>query len=292
LNPVLPDYLHSLLPHSTDAMTKFVTRLGLDIVFKSLEQWEEEEPLIAPPITVSSSHTKHALEDLHPNIAVFRHPDHLPDGQVVTSNLLDSLKNFSLNAASAAKLPGDSLKAIYGVHEGTVLYWAHHEKLCLVDSRIAFMGGLDLCYGRWDTNQHCIADAHPGNLDNIVFPGQDFNNARVMDFDDVVHWQNNKLDRTKSSRMGWSDISLCVQGPVVQDLMFHFTQRWNFIYDEKYDTRKDSRYVRLPELPGFAPPPQAPAHRDIEETGQYGEPGIENVSSDLSYWYLMRNLLG
>jgi hypothetical protein len=39
---------------------------------------------------------------------------------------------------------------------------------------------LDLCYGRWDTNQHSIADAHPGNVDRIVFPGQDFNNARMM----------------------------------------------------------------------------------------------------------------
>jgi phospholipase D1/2 len=39
---------------------------------------------------------------------------------------------------------------------------------------------LDLCYGRWDTNQHSIADAHPGNMDRIVFPGQDFNNARML----------------------------------------------------------------------------------------------------------------
>ena len=67
--------------------------------------------------------------------------------------------------------PGDSLKAIYGAHDDTVLYWAHHEKLCLVDGETAFMGGLDLCYGRWDTNQHPIADAHPGDLDRIVFPG-------------------------------------------------------------------------------------------------------------------------
>ena len=60
------------------------------------------------------------------------------------------------------------------------MYWAHHEKLCLIDGHIAFMGGLDLCYGRWDTNQHAIADAHPGNIDRIVFPGQDFNNARML----------------------------------------------------------------------------------------------------------------
>ncbi|KAK3059427.1 hypothetical protein LTS18_010899, partial [Coniosporium uncinatum] len=155
------------------------------------------------------------------------------------------MRSMKLSAASAAKMPLDGLKAIYGMNDDTVLYWAHHEKLCLVDSRIAFMGGLDLCYGRWDTNQHSIADAHPGDLDNIVFPGQDYNNARIMDFQDVTHWENNKLDRTKNSRMGWSDISLCLSGPVVEDLRGHFVDRWNFIYNEKYNVRKDVRYSRL-----------------------------------------------
>ena len=122
---------------------------------------------------------------------------------------------------------------------------AHHEKLCLVDGQTAFMGGLDLCYGRWDTYQHSIADAHPGNLDDIVFPGQDYNNARIMDFQDVAHWENNKLDRRVSSRMGWSDLSISIIGPVVEDLRAHFVQRWNFIYREKYDVRKDTRYCLL-----------------------------------------------
>lgn len=194
---------------------------------------EESDPLIAPPITVSSSHTKHHLEDLHPNIAVVRHPDHLPDQKTVAASLKAKFADFKLTAASASTLPGDALASIYGVHESTVLYWAHHEKLCLVDGQIAFMGGLDLCYGRWDTNQHSITDAHPGDLSQIVFPGQDYNNSRIMDFQDVVHWQNNKLDRTENSRMGWSDVALSLTGVAVEDLKEHFVQRWNFIYAEK-----------------------------------------------------------
>ena len=39
---------------------------------------------------------------------------------------------------------------------------------------------------------HPIADAHPDNLDNIVFPGQDYNNARVFDFANVDDWNQNK----------------------------------------------------------------------------------------------------
>ncbi|KAF2015063.1 phospholipase D/nuclease [Aaosphaeria arxii CBS 175.79] len=288
LNPTLPEYLHSLLPSSTDSFTKALTRVGLEVIFKSMEEVEKTDPLIAPPITVSSSHTKHHLEDLHPNISVFRHPDHLPDAKVLQSSFISSIQNMSFNPAKLAQMPVDSLQAIYGAHDGTVLYWAHHEKLCLIDGQTAFMGGLDLCYGRWDTHSHPIADAHPGDLDQIVFPGQDYNNARIMDFQDVSHPDNNKLDRTQSSRMGWSDVSLCLSGPAVQDLRTHFTQRWNFIYDEKY-SKKATRYHRLDDtLSGaqqggqFAPPPQQRGFDDQEgergfgrdDDGQTGDRGF------------------
>ena len=267
LSPTLPNYLHSLLPGHTDPVTRTLSGLGLAAIFTSLEYQEAENPLIAPPVPVSSSHTKHALEDLHPNICVFRHPDHLPDKTTFESNFISSLRNMSLNAATVSKLPGDALKALYGMNEDVILYWAHHEKLCVVDSKIAFMGGLDLCYGRWDTNQHAIADAHPGNLDDIVFPGQDFNNARIMDFSDVAHWENNKLDRKESSRMGWSDISVSLRGPVVKDLREHFVERWNFIYNEKYDVRGDKRYSRLSLMQNpFSSQPQG------NETSQRGDP--------------------
>ena len=79
---------------------------------------------MAPPVTVNSNHTKHALEDLHQNISVFRHPDHLPDAQTLQSSFLSSLQNLSINAATASKLPGDALKALYGMNEDVILYWA------------------------------------------------------------------------------------------------------------------------------------------------------------------------
>jgi hypothetical protein len=41
------------------------------------------------------------------------------------------------------------------------------------------------------------------------------------DFQDVSHPDANKLDRTVSSRMGWSDVALSLAGPVVQDLRTH-----------------------------------------------------------------------
>lgn len=38
-----------------------------------------------------------------------------------------------------------------------IFLWAHHEKIVVVDQTYAFLGGLDLCYGRWDDHEHrCV----------------------------------------------------------------------------------------------------------------------------------------
>lgn len=78
-----------------------------------------------------------------------------------------------MNSFGLSRTPRDALKELYGSFGDTVLYWAHHEKLCLVDRNIVFMGGLDMCmspptvllsslqvlianapigFGRYDTN--------------------------------------------------------------------------------------------------------------------------------------------
>ncbi|KAI9319322.1 hypothetical protein BX666DRAFT_1925057 [Dichotomocladium elegans] len=84
-------------------------------------------------LTINSKHTKEHLSELHENIVVQRSPD------------------FSLN--------------------GTDAFWSHHDKYVVVDNRIAFLGGLDLCYGRWDTNSHRLTDFHDGTGFEI-FPGE------------------------------------------------------------------------------------------------------------------------
>lgn len=55
------------------------------------------------------------------------------------------------------------------------------------------------------------------------------NNARVSDFANVDNWEQNKLDRTKSSRMGWSDVAISLNGPIVGSLIHHFKDRW-YVY--------------------------------------------------------------
>lgn len=40
----------------------------------------------------------------------------------------------------------------------SVYLWAHHEKIIVVDQSVAFVGGIDLAYGRWDDKEHRLTD--------------------------------------------------------------------------------------------------------------------------------------
>ncbi|XP_055350505.1 phospholipase D2-like isoform X2 [Paramacrobiotus metropolitanus] len=42
-----------------------------------------------------------------------------------------------------------------------VVLWSHHEKTVTIDQKIVFLGGIDLCYGRWDTHLHHLSDLSP-----------------------------------------------------------------------------------------------------------------------------------
>uniref|UniRef100_A0A9L0SL34 Phospholipase n=2 Tax=Equus TaxID=9789 RepID=A0A9L0SL34_HORSE len=68
---------------------------------------------------INSEYSKRTLMRLHPNIKVMRHPDHV---------------------------------------SSSVYLWAHHEKLVIIDQSVAFVGGIDLAYGRWDDDEHRLTD--------------------------------------------------------------------------------------------------------------------------------------
>ncbi|RMZ81223.1 hypothetical protein DV737_g2706, partial [Chaetothyriales sp. CBS 132003] len=162
---------------------------------------------VSQALTCNSAHTKHALRKLcpegskgHGNIHILRHPDH---------NMFENLGDMTF-------------------------YWAHHEKFIVIDYHLAFIGGLDLCYGRWDTIQHPLADVHPSGVQNEVWPGQDYNNNRIMDFHTVQDWATNELDKTEYGRMPWHDVAMAVVGECVVDIAEHFVLRWNHIKRDKY----------------------------------------------------------
>jgi phospholipase D1/2 len=77
----------------------------------------------------------------------------------------------------------------------------------VVDNHYACIGGLDLCFGRWDTHNHPLSDVHPLDFSKTLFPGQDYNNARITDFHDVWNYVGNTISVLEAPRMPWHDVS-------------------------------------------------------------------------------------
>ncbi|CAG8616793.1 14882_t:CDS:10, partial [Cetraspora pellucida] len=150
-------------------------------------------------LTLNSKHSKKVLiEEMDGNILVQRHPDHGIDG---------------------------------------TFFWAHHEKICVIDRHIAFIGGLDLCFGRYDTGRHQLADFTKISDYCSIWPGQDYSNPRVADFLEVNKWSSKLIDKNYVARMPWQDVSMGFVGKPAQDVAQHFIQRWNFIKKKKNENK-------------------------------------------------------
>ncbi|ORY97460.1 hypothetical protein BCR43DRAFT_489806 [Syncephalastrum racemosum] len=166
-------------------------------------------------LPINSQHTKHWLQNVHPNIIVLRHAN------ITTAPL-----------------------------------WAHHEKILVIDHRLAFVGGLDLCFGRYDTHDHELTDYAVSDESGYeIFPGQDYSNPRIKDFTKVSHFQKETISKRAIPRMPWHDIHTAVVGPPARDIARHFIQRWNFI-------KSTTRFRDKPEIPYLMPKGEHVAARD------------------------------
>ncbi|XP_042772156.1 phospholipase D2 isoform X2 [Panthera leo] len=134
-------------------------------------------------------------------------------------------------------------------HPDQVTLWAHHEKLLVVDQVVAFLGGLDLAYGRWDDLQYRLTDlgdpsepaapqpptpgsdapATPDLSQNQLFwLGKDYSNLITKDWVQLDRPFEDFIDRETTPRMPWRDVGVAVHGLPARDLARHFIQRWNF----------------------------------------------------------------
>uniref|UniRef100_A0AAQ5Z729 Phospholipase n=1 Tax=Amphiprion ocellaris TaxID=80972 RepID=A0AAQ5Z729_AMPOC len=153
---------------------------------------------------INSGYSKRTLMHLHPNIKVMRHPDHV---------------------------------------SSSVYLWAHHEKIVVIDQSVAFVGGIDLAYGRWDDREHRLTDV--GSVTRSValdlktgvgelqgntrfWHGKDYCNFVYKDWIQLEKPFDDFIDRYTTPRMPWHDIASVVHGRGARDVARHFIQRWNF----------------------------------------------------------------
>uniref|UniRef100_A0ABM5EJU0 Phospholipase n=1 Tax=Pogona vitticeps TaxID=103695 RepID=A0ABM5EJU0_9SAUR len=184
---------------------------------------------------INSDYSKRALMLLHPNIKVMRHPDHV---------------------------------------SSIVFLWAHHEKLVVVDQSVAFLGGLDLAYGRWDTHAYRLTDldgddspglkggAAPSGVDEApvnlatnqrLWLGKDYSNLIAKDWVQLDRPFEDFLDRRETPRMPWRDVGVAVHGAAARDVARHFIQRWNFTKTMKPKYKGPEYPYLLPKSPRVPP---------------------------------------
>ena len=118
------------------------------------------------------AHVKTLLQGMHERIHVVRHPPAVSGAAVGTFITKGSIE--------------DSI-------------WSHHEKVAVVDRCVAFVGGIDLAFGRYDWHQHCVHAAAPprweshngGAWDSSenawAQPPMSYFNPEDKDFADVKH---------------------------------------------------------------------------------------------------------
>uniref|UniRef100_A0A8C4I619 Phospholipase n=1 Tax=Dicentrarchus labrax TaxID=13489 RepID=A0A8C4I619_DICLA len=172
---------------------------------------------------INSGYSKRTLMHLHPNIKVMRHPDHV---------------------------------------SSSVYLWAHHEKIVVIDQSVAFVGGIDLAYGRWDDREHRLTDV--GSVTRSValdlktgvgelqgntrfWHGKDYCNFVYKDWIQLEKPFDDFIDRYITPRMPWHDIASVVHGRAARDVARHFIQRWNFTKIMKPKYRSLSYPFLLPK---------------------------------------------
>jgi phospholipase D1/2 len=117
-------------------------------------------------------------------------------------------------------------------------YWSHHQKGVVVDGKVAFVGGVDMCKGRWDNSEHNLnadesifynekADAGKDKDKPHIYYMNDFYSPSVAEVQDKFDTSTTP-PRDRFPRMPWHDIHVRIEGPAAHDVERNFVERWKF----------------------------------------------------------------
>ena len=115
--------------------------------------------------------------------------------------------------------------------------WSHHQKSVVVDQKVAFVGGLDIAFGRWDDQKHICVDEQ-----KATWLGKNYYNPAFIAITQVDLPFEDMLDRAVHPRMGWHDVHAVCDGAAARDVAKGFIERWNH---HKDDLAKDVSYPYL-----------------------------------------------
>ncbi|KAE8288194.1 Phospholipase D2 [Larimichthys crocea] len=167
---------------------------------------------------INSEHSKRTLMNMHPNIKVMRHPDHV---------------------------------------SSVVLMWAHHEKIVAIDQTVAFVGGIDLAFGRWDDSEYepdKQTELDPEDLtgNTKLWLGKDYSNFIKRDWVQLDRPFEDNIDRTQVPRIPWRDLSAGLHGHAARDVRATSSSAGTSARSSKTSTRTSSSLTFSPSLTAHA----------------------------------------
>ncbi|KAH7277174.1 hypothetical protein KP509_39G037700 [Ceratopteris richardii] len=131
---------------------------------------------------------------------------------------LTFFRNTKVNCVLCPRSPDAALSVAQGFQLSTM--FTHHQKLVCVDApcappsparkAVSFIGGLDLCDGRYDDQRHSLFRTLDGEHANDFYQGS-LRNASIAN---------------GGPRQPWHDIHCRLEGPIAWDVVYNFEQRW------------------------------------------------------------------
>ncbi|KAM3246514.1 Phospholipase D alpha 1 [Capsicum annuum] len=161
-------------------------------------------------------------------------------------------KDTDVNCVLCPRNPDDGGSIVNDLQISTM--FTHHQKIVIVDSDmpngdsemrriVSFVGGIDLCDGRYDTPFHSL-----------------FRTLDTAHHDDFHQPNFAEASISKGGpREPWHDIHSRVEGPIAWDVLFNFEQRW------RKQGGKDI-LVKLRELDNVIIPPSPVMYPDDPES--------------------------
>lgn len=131
----------------------------------------------------------------------------------------DFFRNTKVHCVLCPRNPDDENSVIQRFEVTTI--FTHHQKTVIVDFEgsgaepdkrtiVSFLGGIDLCDGRYDTNEHplfrTLNTVHRDDFHQPNFPGSSITKG--------------------GPREPWHDVHCRVEGPAAWDVLYNFEQRW------------------------------------------------------------------
>jgi len=146
--------------------------------------------------------------------------------------------------------------------DGAAMFFSHHQKQVVIDELVAFVGGIDVAYGRADDATYslnaagrvgndcyngCLPHLAPVKIDGYVDCAKlsepdtiETEDGTTVDNQPAILAKANlragkaqypadgkEIDATRQPRMPWQDVHLKIEGPAASDLASNFVLRWN-----------------------------------------------------------------